>query len=316
FLLAHDTDPFNKWDAGRMYLRDMIGRMVREPDLAPEPELVSALAAVLEDEGLEPAFQAFAISLPSVEDIFQDLRGQDFTADPMAVHMARRRFDMAFAEALPDLAARFDALTIEGPYTPDAASAGRRALRGRLLGLITRLDPDAQRAREVFAGADNMTVSMQALQLLVSAGHGTDALAAFYDRWRTDPNVLDKWFSVQAGMSPPDTAVEAVVALTEHPDFDWKTPNRFRSLIGGFAAGNTVGFHRADGAGYALVTDWLLRLDPVNPPTAARLAGVFETWRHYDEARQGLMLTQLQRLADRPGLSKDMGEIVGRILAA
>ncbi|MEM9642401.1 MAG: aminopeptidase N [Pseudomonadota bacterium] len=315
FLLAHDTDPFTKWDAGRMYLRDMIGRMVLDPDLMPEPALLDALVAVLDDSRLDPAFQALAISLPSIEDVFQDLVGQGVPADPMTVFDARERFDGAFAAAIPDLQERFDRLASQGPYTPDAKSAGRRGLRGRILGLITRLDVQAQLAQHIFDQADNMTVSMQALSLLVSAGRADAALKTFYDRWQDDANVLDKWFGVQAAGTPPDHAPEVVAGLTSHRDFDWKTPNRFRAVIGSFAAGNKAGFHRADGAGYTLLADWLLRLDAVNPATAARLAGVFETWRQYDAGRQAQMRTQMQRLADRTGLSKDMGEIIGRMLA-
>ncbi|MEM9271188.1 MAG: aminopeptidase N C-terminal domain-containing protein, partial [Pseudomonadota bacterium] len=114
----------------------------------------------------------------------------------------------------------------------------------------------------------------------------------------------------------PATAVETVSALAEHPDFDWKNPNRFRSLVGAFASGNPAGFHRADGAGYAWLAEWLLKLDPVNPQTTARLAGLFETWRRYDNGRQSLILSQLQRIADVTDLSKDTREIVERILEA
>jgi aminopeptidase N len=119
---------------------------------------------------------------------------------------------------------------------------------------------------------------------------------------------------VQAAGTPPERAVETVEALTRHPDFDWRNPNRFRSLIGSFAAGNPAGFHRADGKGYRLVVDWLIRLDPVNPQTAARLAAGFGTWRMFDAGRQALIRAELERLAALPGLSRDTGEIVGRLL--
>ena len=171
-------------------------------------------------------------------------------------------------------------------------------------------------AQAQFEAADNMTETMQALSLLVREDLAEEALAAFYDNWRSEPLVLDKWFSVQAVLSPPEVAAERVEALTGHADFDWKTPNRFRSLVGSFAMANMAGFHRADGAGYRLFTDWLIRLDPVNPQTAARLTGAFESWRRFDEDRQALMLEQLQRLANLPKLSKDSAEMVGRILDA
>ncbi len=316
FLLAHDTDPFNKWDAGQMYLRDMIGRMVRDPDLAPDTDLLSALVAMLDDTRLEPAFQSLALTFPSIQDVFQDLRASGPAPDPALIRAAAIRLRVALAQAVPNLHDRYAALAPPGPYSPDAQAAGQRSLRGQILGLITEVEPDAETAKRQFQTADNMTESVQALGLLIAHDQGTAAMAVFYDRWKDDPLVLDKWFGLAASRTPPEQAVETVTALTNHPDFTWKTPNRFRSLIGTFASGNMVGFHRVDGAGYALVTDWLIKLDPVNPSTSARLAGVFETWRQFDEERQALMLTHLQRLADLPGLSKDMGEIVGRILEA
>ena len=126
--------------------------------------------------------------------------------------------------------------------------------------------------------------------------------------------MVDKWFAVQGALTPPETAVETVERLTRHPDFDWKNPNRFRSLVGGFAGGNPAGFHRADGAGYRLLVDWLIRLDPVNPQTTARMATSLGTWRMFDEGRQRLIRGELERLAALPGLSRDTGEIVGRLL--
>jgi aminopeptidase N len=126
--------------------------------------------------------------------------------------------------------------------------------------------------------------------------------------------VVDKWFSVQAALTPPAAAVATVERLTRHPNFDWKNPNRLRSLIGVFAAGNPAGFHAADGGGYRLVVDWLLKLDPVNPQTTARLAATLGTWRMFDSRRQAKLRSELERLAASPTLSRDTGEIVGRLL--
>ena len=127
--------------------------------------------------------------------------------------------------------------------------------------------------------------------------------------------MIDKWFSVQAALAPPGAAAGDATTLSGHADFDWKNPNRFRALIGALA-GNAAGFHAADGAGYALVVDWLIRLDPVNPQTTARMITVFETWRRYDENRQTAIRAALRRIAETPGLSRDTGEMVQRILAA
>jgi aminopeptidase N len=216
------------------------------------------------------------------------------------------------------LADRLDALyadnAVPGPYEPGAAAAGHRALRARALALLTALDPEAVRARAQFDAADNMTERMTALGLLVAHDRGDEALARFYDTWRHDRLVVDKWFAVQAALTPPASAVATVERLTRHPDFDWKNPNRLRSLIGAFAAGNPAGFHAADGSGYRLVVDWLVRLDPVNPQTTARLTATLGTWRMFDRSRQAMLKAELERLAALPGLSRDTGEIVGRLL--
>ena len=159
-----------------------------------------------------------------------------------------------------------------------------------------------------------MTERMAALALLVAYGQAEEALAEFHAAWAHDRLVVDKWFSVQAAGTPPGEAVATVERLTRHPDFDWKNPNRLRALIGAFAMGNSAGFHAADGSGYRLLVDWLIRLDPVNPQTTARLAAGFGNWRIFDEGRQRLIRGELERLAALPGLSRDTGEIVGRLL--
>ncbi|HRO13051.1 MAG TPA: aminopeptidase N C-terminal domain-containing protein, partial [Amaricoccus sp.] len=211
-------------------------------------------------------------------------------------------------------AALHAANAVGGTYSPDAAAAGKRALRARALGFLTALDPEARAARAQFAAAGNMTERMAALALLVAHGRGEAALAEFHAAWAHDRLVVDKWFAVQAAGTPPAEAVATVGRLTRHPDFDWKNPNRFRAVIGSFAAANPAGFHAPDGSGYRLVTDWLLRLDPVNPQTTARLAATFGNWRIFDPERQRLMQAELERLAALPGLSRDTGEIVGRLL--
>jgi aminopeptidase N len=158
-----------------------------------------------------------------------------------------------------------------------------------------------------------MTEQAPALTLLVhgEAPQAAGALEAFYDRWKGEALVVDKWFAIQA-TSPAPGALERVRALTGHPAFTWLNPNRFRSLIGAFAMGAPSRFHAADGEAYAFYADWLLKLDARNPQVAARLAGAFETWRRYDDGRRKLILAQLRRILAAEGLSKDMRDIVGR----
>ena len=181
------------------------------------------------------------------------------------------------------------------------------------LRLLTRLEPDAKTAHAQYAAADNMTERLSALSILIHANEGEVAAQAFYDQWQNDKLVIDKWFAIQAGSAAPTVALDKAIKLSNHVEFDWKNPNRFRSLISPLAM-NPAAFHAKDGKGYAFIADWLIKLDPVNPQTTARMCGLFETWRRYDTNRQALQIAQLERIAKTPNLSKDSAEIVGRIL--
>ncbi len=315
FLLTHDTDPFNRWEAGRRIMMDLMCRMTQgDADLST---FLPAIQATLADATLDPATKALMLSPPSEDALGTELYQRGIPLDPDAIKSARDRLETAIAGAMEgDIRSIYADMETPGPYTPSADAAGRRSLRGRMLGLLSRIEPELATAKALFAAADNMTEQMAALSQLAASAQGQDAVEAFYSQWRNDRLVIDKWFSVQAMRATPETAVETIKTLSEHADFEWKNPNRFRSLVGAFAAGNMAGFHRADGAGYALLADWLIQLDPVNPQTTARMAGSFETWRRFDEDRQNLMLSQLQRIMDTSGLSKDTSEIVGRILEA
>ena len=312
FLLAHDTDPVNRWEAGRALARTILGRMVTEA-AAPGPDWLAAVAAVLRDEALDPAFRALCLRLPAEDDIAQMLHAGGTVPDPDAIRAARERMAQALARHLGDaLGAMVDALAPRGPFSPDARAAGGRALRLGCLGLLSRIDHGA-RARQVFAAAQTMTEEVGALACLIETGAGEEALAAFARRWGHDRLVMDKWFSLQILHAPPARAVEVAAGLAARPDFDWKNPNRFRAVIGALA-GNHAGFHRADGTGYGFVADWLIRLDPLNPQTAARMSTAFETWRRYDAGRQGHVRAALARIAAAPGLSRDLAEMTVRML--
>ena len=156
-----------------------------------------------------------------------------------------------------------------------------------------------------------MTETLGALRTLVRAGKADEELVTFFERWKDDPNVLDKWFSIQILEAGPDAALAVARKLTAHQLFNWKTPNRFRAVIGAFAATMSA-FHHPSGAGYEMIVDWLARLDPVNPQIAARTATAFETMQLFDEERQRMMVQALKRLLKNP--SRDLGEIVSRIL--
>ncbi|SFC05748.1 aminopeptidase N [Tropicimonas isoalkanivorans] len=314
FLLAHDTDPFNKWEAGRGLAKDVLSRTIAGKP-APTASFVDALHAMAADTRLDPAFRALALRLPAQDDMAQTLFDSGLTPDPLQIYSALRHLRETIAAQMGGLLADlYDEMAVPGPYRPDAEDSGRRSLRQAALSYLTLIDGGA-RARTQFAGADNMTEQLGALSCLLDIGAADTALADFRTQWQNDRLVMDKWFGLQVSLAPPDTAAVRANALTEDRDFDWKNPNRFRAVIGGLAM-NPAGFHDPSGASYALVTDWLIRLDPVNPQTTARMSTAFETWKRYDADRQGMIRENLERLAATPGLSRDTTEMVSRILAA
>ena len=315
FLLAHDSDPFNKWEAGRGFALEMLAGL-SQGSASIHPDFLDAMHKVALDETLDPAFRALALSLPSEDAIAQAVFDTGHTPDPQAIYKARSDLALALADRMTDdLMGLYLAMDVAGPYSPDAAAAGKRSLRATMLGLMTKMEPDARSAKAQFDRADNMTESLSAMACLIHAGHGDAAVSTFYDRWKDDKLVIDKWFAIQPSAAPPEAALATAERLASHADFDWKNPNRFRSLIGPFAM-NPAAFHQADGAGYTFVADWLIKLDGLNPQTTARMCGLFETWKRYDTHRQAKMLSQLNRIANKEGLSKDVAEIVGKILGA
>jgi aminopeptidase N len=314
FLLAHDTDPFNKWEAGSALAREVLAEMVLK-GASPSRAWTDAVATVALDESLDPAFRALCLQLPGEDDIAQSIHAMGRIPDPMRIHAARREMVGALSLRLGDgLRRLYDALADGLPFTPSASQAGRRALRLEALALITRRDGGKLAAR-AFAEAPSMTEETGALSVLLDIGLGQAELAAFAIRWGHDPNVMDKWFALQIGRAAPDEAVPVAQRLTGRPDFDLRSPNRFRSVIGALAA-NHAGFHHRSGEGYRLVADWLIRLDPVNPQTAARVSTAFETWARYDATRRKHARRELSRILAMPDLSGDLREMAERLLAA
>ncbi|SHH81405.1 aminopeptidase N [Marivita hallyeonensis] len=312
FLLAHDTDPFNRWEANRTLTRNCLVNMITD-DAEPDDAWLTGLEKVVRDDTLDPDYRQLMLSGPTQSELAQVLFEQGVTPDPDKIWDASERLRQHIANKwqgwLKDLA---DQMVVDAPYSPDAEQTGKRALSGALLSLISRLDGGAA-AQERFDTADNMTLQLSALTHLIRAGRGDAALEAFYTQWRNDRLVMDKWFGIQVGMADPGVAVDVATALSQHEDFDWKNPNRFRAVMGGLAM-NHAGFHRKDGAGYAFLADWLIRLDDKNPQTTARMCSVFQTWKRYDANRQALIREQLERIKAKPKLSRDTDEMVTRIL--
>ncbi|WP_323769878.1 aminopeptidase N [Antarctobacter sp.] len=312
FLLAHDSDPFNRWEASRLLARESLIAMITD-NAGPDEAWLDGLQRLLRDRDLDPAYRAMMIGVPSDSELAQVLYERGVTPDPDAIYAAKETLAQVraerWADLLPSLAAEG---AVDDAYQPDAEQSGKRALGAAVLYLTTRLD-GGKAAQAQFESADNMTLQLSALAQLVRAGKDEAALAAFEEQWRHDRLVMDKWFGLQVGATAPEKVVSRAETLTKHPAFDWKNPNRFRSVLGAMAM-NHAGFHRKDGAGYRLLTDWLIRLDDLNPQTTARMCSTFQTWKRYDADRQALIRAQLERLRDKPKLSRDTGEMVARIL--
>ncbi|MEM1301237.1 MAG: aminopeptidase N [Pseudomonadota bacterium] len=313
-LLAHDTDPFARWEAGRALAKSTLVAIITQGTPAPT-SFLDGLAAVLRDDTLDPDFRSFALGLPSDNDIAQTLADAGHTPDPQAVYDARETLATALAQHLQDITPRIYAENqVPGPYSPDPASIGKRALANTMLALITRLDGGAQ-ARTQYAAQENMTQVLAALNALVRQGLAEAELADFYNRWHHERLVVNKWFGLQSGGARPQDAAAVTAKLAQHPDFDIKNPNRFRALFGGMV-GNTAGFHHASGSGYNTLVDWLIKLDDLNPQTTARMTTAFNAIARYDGDRQSLAKAALGRLQAKPGLSRDTSEMVERLLSA
>jgi len=316
-LMGRDQDDFNRWESGQTLAMDVLGEMAAEAAAGktpkPDPVYRDALGDVLGRAKEDPAFAALMLSPPLENEMAMAMA----KPDPDAIHAARVALirDIAAAHG-----ARFDVLykefTQSGEFTPDAKSAGRRALRNACLRYLTAADDEraATMADAHYRGATNMTDMIAGLAALtrMNSPKREAAFAHFHDRFRSNPLVLDKWLSLQAGSPLPDT-VNGVRVLMKHPAFDMKNPNRVRALVGAFS-GNHLRFHAIDGSGYALVAETIRALDSINPQTAARMAGAFEAWRRYDAKRQGLMKAELEKMTKMSGLSANLFEVATKML--
>jgi aminopeptidase N len=317
FLAAHDPDPFNRWQAMQSLATGLLIEAATGGGGRAQAEagLIEALAAILADDALEPAFVAQALGLPSEADVARDI-GRD--VDPDAVFRARTALRVKIGAALHNqLSALYRRMSDNAPYSPDAASAGRRALKNVCLDLIAADggDEGITLAARQFAAADNMTDRMAALATLSlhdRAARAT-ALEDFYRRHAGDPLVIDKWFSLQAAI-PEAATLDRVRRLAAHPAFSFANPNRLRALIGGFAQLNQTQFNRPDGAGYDFLADTVLALDAKNPQVAARLLSAFKSWRALEAGRRARAEATLRRVAAAENLSRDTADIVRRAL--
>jgi aminopeptidase N len=318
FLMAKDSDAFNRWESGQRFATDLLVRMTAEARAGKTPKadalFIESFGELLRDARKDPAFTAMAVQLPTEMELAQVID----EADPDAIHAAREALRKALNGAHKGaLRETYQALKSNEPYSPDAASAGRRALRNMCLRYLTAEDTAETRALafEHFRSADNMTDKIGGMGPLadMSGEEREKALHQFYEQWKGNALVIDKWMSLQAMSCRPD-ALANVQALTKHAAFNIENPNRVRALIGAFVMNNQLRFHAADGAGYRFLADQVSKLDKLNPQVAARLCGAFETWRRFDAPRQKLIAEQLNRIKKTDGLSRNVLEITEKTL--
>ncbi|CAM3351954.1 aminopeptidase N [Sphingomonas zeae] len=311
FLSAHDDDPFARYEAMQQLMLDTLVAGTIHGEVKGQA-VIDAVTRTLEAEGLELAFLAEAVLLPSENFIGDQL----VTVDPDAIHAARETLRTQLGRALLPTWRRLYAELAQGRYVYSPEAKGRRRLRNVALGYIAASGAEdaAALAFAQFEAADNMTDRQAALTTLVSsdAPEREDALAHFHARYAGNGLVLDKWFQTQALSSRSDTGA-VVERLAQHPDFTLANPNRARALLGAFGV-NQRAFNAADGSGYRFLAEQLIALDRLNPQTAAKLLPPLGRWRRFDAKRSGLMRAELVRIVETPGLSKDLFEQASKSL--
>jgi aminopeptidase N len=319
FQMSHDEDAFNRWDAGQQLALELLSEHAKAvaagTTLGLDPNFVDAWGRVLESTDLDGSMRSLAMGLPAERVVAQEME----VIEPDSIHAAREAIGETLGRAhASTLWSTYRALAPSGPYRHEQTEIDRRRLRNAALRMLvwTGEEDAIEAAWSQFLEADNMTDAQAACVVLAEGEHTRrdDVIAAFYDRWRGDPLVVDKWFAIQAGSSRPDT-LDRVHELADHPDFNASNPNRVRSLVGAFCSGNQVRFHAPSGEGYLFLADWVLTLNASNPQVASRMASIFNDWRRYDEGRQHLIQVQLDRIASSASLSKDVYEIVSRALS-
>jgi aminopeptidase N len=323
FLMQHDSDGFNRWDAGQQLavqvLQELVGQRQRDEAMVLDQRLIAALRAVLDNDSLDQAMVAEMLSLPG-EAYLAEISDE---ADVDAIHTAREFVRKQIAEALYEpLWARYQAsreLSRQTPYVAEAGQIARRSLQNIALSYLMEAGREEVLAAclEQYEHSDNMTERLHALAVLVNSPFEAEkagALAKFAEHFKDNPLVMDQWFSVQAG-SPLPGGLSRVQQLMAHPAFTLKNPNKVRSLIGAFANQNHVNFHALDGSGYRFLADQVIALNGFNPQIAARQLAPLTRWRTFAPARQALMRGELERILASGELSPDVYEVVSKSLA-
>lgn len=318
FLMANDTDGFNKWEASQKLALSTILPALHEiekgKEVKTDPALIEGFGALIENEQ-DPSLLSYALGLPSHSYIAQ-LRD---VIDPIAIHDLREQISKDIATAYYDDFMRiYEHNSIDGPYSPDPASMGKRALKNKALSYMMYLpEKTTALAKTQYDEADNMTDRAAALNCLaqIDGKEKDDAFADFYERFKQHELVVNKWFSMQV-CADRANGPDIVNKLRKHEAFTMKNPNKVRALYAGFAMRNVPGFHRKDGAGYILMRDMLLELDGINPQITARLAGVFLQWKKYAPEYRDQMKAVLEAIANKDGISPNTYEVINKALTA
>jgi aminopeptidase N len=319
FLLANDTDEFNRWEAGQQLMirisLEQIRRFQNNEPFNLASELEKAFRSLLEQTAeADSALLALALSFPN-EPYLGELMD---VIDVEAIHETRKFLRTELAQKLqPEFEKTYLNFQQEGPFKIDQQSMGRRSLKNVCLSYLAESGSLEIRklAQTQFRKNENMTDVAGALGVLthLDCEERETAFNEFENRWRKNTVVMDKWFALQSISSLPQT-LDNVRNLTSHPAFEKNNPNKIRALISTFSRFNQLRFHAADGSGYDFLAEQVLRLDPLNPQTAARLVSVFNNWRKYDATHKAKMNDQLQRIVKTPKLSGDVFEIVSKAL--
>lgn len=318
FLMAHDRDGFNRWDAGQQLAQRVILELVEKSPRAQDmlAEFTHAFRRALDAAHTDAALLSEVLSLPS-----ETFLGEQMTViDVEGIHDAREQVKRHVARLLhDDLLKHYRSLQDQDEYQITSAAIGRRRLKNLLLSylLAGRSKEAEDLCVEQYQAAHNMTDVIAALALIADSDmlERVQLLEDFARRWQHDPLVMDKWFAVQARSSREDT-LSCIRDLEKHTAFSMRNPNKVRALVGSFVGANPLRFHSEDGKGYTFLVDKVLELDSINPQIAARLLRNLSRWRHYDEHRQQLACTQLERISRKESVSRDVYEVAEKSLQA
>jgi aminopeptidase N len=325
-LLAHDTDAFNRWEAGQRLAVQAALNFIRsggnpQTDSVLGTDYIDAMRAVLKHADLDAAFKDLVLTLPSETYISEQLE----SVDPQQVHAVREAMKLQLATILlTDWQTCYEQNRVLGAYSPDAISSGKRALSGLALSMLclaaqhqgTGVWPG--KALQAFKDAHNMTDRFNALSALVTSGHelAASALSQFHALFKKEDLVIDKWFALQANSPDRNGHILPIVRqLMQHADFNLRNPNRARSLIFSYCSANPGGFHRSDAAGYVFWSERVIELDAFNPQVAARLARALDRWKKLAEPYRQAAKAAIERVAAKSDLSNDVREVVTRALA-